>query len=57
MKQEIEIKNFGPLKEVQIEINNLLILTGEQASGKSTLAKCIYFFKYIPEEILNFITK
>jgi len=53
MKPRIKIENFGPLKDIEIEINNLIILTGEQASGKSTLAKCIYFFKSIPDEILN----
>ena len=43
--QKIRIKNFGPIPEAEIEIKNILVLIGEQASGKSTIAKLIYFFK------------
>ena len=42
--QRIEIQNFGPIKEASIEIPKFLLLIGEQASGKSTVAKLIYFF-------------
>ena len=43
--QKIIIKNFGPVKNAEIEITPLLVLIGEQATGKSTIAKLIYFFK------------
>lgn len=43
--QKIIIKNFGPVQDAEIEIKKVLILIGEQASGKSTIAKLIYFFK------------
>lgn len=43
--QRIVIKNFGPIKDAEIEITPLLVLIGEQATGKSTIAKLIYFFK------------
>lgn len=33
------IKNFGPIKEAEIEVKSVLVLIGEQASGKSTVAK------------------
>lgn len=33
----------------KIEIRRFLLLIGEQASGKSTLAKLIYFFQKVPE--------
>ena len=46
--QKIIIKNFGPVKDAEIEIKKVLILIGEQASGKSTIAKLIYFFKGVP---------
>ena len=42
--QKIIIKNFGPIKDAEIEIKKILVLIGEQASGKSTIAKLIYFF-------------
>jgi len=45
--QKIIIKNFGPVKDAEIEIKKVLVLIGEQASGKSTIAKLIYFFKFL----------
>ena len=46
--QKIIIKNFGPVEDAEIEIKKVLVLIGEQASGKSTIAKLIYFFKGVP---------
>ena len=43
--QKIIIKNFGAIKEAEIDIPKTLILIGEQASGKSTIAKLVYFFQ------------
>ncbi|MDX2245723.1 MAG: AAA family ATPase [Bacteroidia bacterium] len=48
--QRISVRNVGPIQEAKININNLTLLIGEQASGKSTLAKLIYFFKSIKDE-------
>ena len=47
--QRIEIHNFGPIKDATIEIPKFLLLIGEQASGKSTVAKLIYFFHSLKE--------
>ena len=47
--QIIEINNFGPVKNARIELHRLTVLIGEQASGKSTIAKLIYFFKSISD--------
>ena len=33
----ISIKNFGPIKDVNLELGDLTILLGAQASGKSLL--------------------
>ncbi len=51
MKQ-IEIHNFGPIKDAKIDIKPMLVLIGPQASGKSTIAKLIYFWKTVPN---NFV--
>lgn len=48
MKESIVIKNFGPLKDINIqEIKPFTVLIGESGSGKSTLMKCISLFRYI----------
>jgi predicted ATPase len=43
----LKIKNFGPIKEIDIELKEINIFIGPQASGKSTIAKLIHFFEYI----------
>jgi len=44
------VKNFGPLKDIDITLNKINIFIGENGSGKSVLAKLI-------DTILNFSTK
>lgn len=51
--QKIVIKNFGPIKDAEIVITPLLVLIGEQATGKSTIAKLIYFFKSLSNDFLS----
>ena len=53
--QKIIIKQFGAVKDAEIEINKVLVLIGEQASGKSTIAKLIYFFKSLRDELFDHI--
>ncbi len=45
--QRIIVKNFGPLKDIDLEIKDYMVFLGPQASGKSTLAKLIYGFKEV----------
>lgn len=45
--QKISISKLGPIKNCEIAITDFMVLTGPQASGKSTLAKSIFFFKNI----------
>lgn len=49
--QKIIIKNFGAIEYAEVEIKKVLVLIGEQASGKSTIAKLIYFFKSLKEDL------
>jgi len=51
--QKIIIKNFGAIEYAEIEIKKVLVLIGEQASGKSTIAKLIYFFKSLKDYLLS----
>lgn len=55
--ESINIRNFRAIKDTggPIEIKPLMIITGEQASGKSTFAKLIYFFKTLPQDIHYFL--
>lgn len=50
MSQKISITNFGAITKLDIELKKVLVLIGEQASGKSTIAKLIYFFKSLADE-------
>lgn len=51
--QKIVIKNFGPIKDAEVDVKEILVLIGEQASGKSTIAKLIYFFKSVADEFFE----
>lgn len=53
MIHQLYIRNFGPIEEATIEIRPLLVLIGEQASGKSTIAKLIYFFQSLSSEFFS----
>lgn len=39
--EKIIIKNFGPIKEVELEIKDINVFIGSTSSGKSTVAKLI----------------
>lgn len=55
--QKIIVKNFRQISDAEIEIKKLLVLVGEQASGKSTLAKLIYFFKSLKDDYFDLVYK
>lgn len=45
MAERLIVKKFGPIKEVDLDLQQTTIFIGEQASGKSTLAKLIGIFR------------
>jgi predicted ATPase len=51
--QKIHVKNFGAIPDAEIEIKKVLVLIGPQASGKSTIATLIYFFRGLGNNILR----
>ena len=56
MNHKILIRNFGPIKDAEIHLNNnFQILIGSQASGKSTLCKIVYFCQKIRDYTLEFL--
>ena len=49
---ELVIQNFGPIRHCKIEEKRFMILIGAQASGKSTIAKVIFFFRTVAEDVI-----
>ncbi|NOT52128.1 MAG: AAA family ATPase [Chitinophagaceae bacterium] len=45
MKSKLVVKNFGPIKEVSLDLRNVNVFIGPQATGKSALAKIFTIFK------------
>lgn len=41
MKETLHIKNFGPIKDVKLELGKVNVLIGDQGTGKSTVAKLL----------------
>ena len=46
------IMNVGPIKCINIELNQFNIFIGPQSSGKSTIAKIISFSHWLEKDIL-----
>lgn len=44
-RAKLIVKNFGPLKDIEIEVREMVTFIGTQASGKSTLAKLLSIFE------------
>ena len=57
MKEKIAIKNFSVLKNIELELNKINILIGEQATGKTLIAKLVYFFKTFSDILLDTLIK
>ncbi len=53
LNEILRVKDFSVLKDIKLEIKNFTIILGEQASGKSVLAKLVFFFQQIIPD--NFI--
>lgn len=46
MNERLVIKNFGPIESVDLKLGKMTILIGEQATGKSTIAKVLAVCRY-----------
>ena len=53
MNHELKLHHLGPIDSCHLIIDRFTVLTGPQASGKSTVAKAIYFFRTVKQDILN----
>ena len=52
---KIIIKHLGPISEFSMDIKQFNLFIGEQATGKSTICKAIYFFRTIKEELIKYL--
>ena len=55
--QRLIIKKFGPIENCDIDVKDFLVLTGPQASGKSTVAKSVFFFNYLKDILFQHVIK
>lgn len=57
MSETLTIKNFGPIKSIELNLKQFNIIIGEQATGKSTIAKvlsvCRYLSYILPSDALH----
>ncbi len=57
MKEKLIIQNFGPIKSVELELGKITVLIGEQATGKSTIAKVLSVCRYFSYLVTAVSTK
>lgn len=43
--EKLNVKNFGPIREVELDLKKVTVFIGEQASGKSVLAKLVAMYR------------
>ena len=51
----LTVRKFGPIENAELDVARFLLFIGPQASGKSTLAKLIYYFLHVRDEVVRFI--
>jgi len=49
----IEIHNFGPIKSASLNVSRVTVFTGNQGSGKSTIAKLISTFLWMEKMLVR----
>jgi len=49
------INKLGPIDHCELDCMKFMIFTGFQASGKSTIAKAIFFFRTIKDDIFSIV--
>ena len=54
MSQRLIIHQFGPITDIDIDVNDILVFIGSQASGKSTVSKAIFFFKSLKDDLYRY---
>lgn len=55
MHHQLKIRKLSPIDECELTCSNFMTLTGFQASGKSTVAKAIYYFRTVKDDIYDIV--
>jgi predicted ATPase len=55
MTQQLIIHSFGPITDLKIELTDILVFIGSQASGKSTVSKAVFFFKSLRDDLTTYL--
>lgn len=53
MAHQMTIHNLGPISNCSLELKDFTVLAGPQSNGKSTIAKSVFFFRTIKQDILQ----
>ena len=53
--ERVKIKNFKSLRDIDITLNNLTILTGINSTGKSSFIQALLFLKQNKENITKYL--
>ena len=53
MAHQMTIHNLGPIRDCALELRDFTVLSGPQSNGKSTIAKAVYFFRTVKQDILQ----
>ena len=54
--RKLIIHNLGSIDDCELTYKPFTILTGEQASGKSTIAKALYYFRTVKDDMLEAVS-
>lgn len=54
---KISINQLGLIEHCDLEIEDFLVITGPQSSGKSTIAKSVFFFKNAKNSLFQLLQK
>jgi predicted ATP-dependent endonuclease of OLD family len=57
MSATIKIENLCAVRFCKMNVDDFMVLTGEQAEGKSTIAKCIFLCRTIKDDVFTLLMK
>lgn len=52
MKEQLIVKSFGPVKDLNITFKKVTVFIGDQGTGKSCIAKLFSLFKWLEKELM-----